>query len=225
MQLSRGCKIWLVVAGIFALAGLYLLWDAYSVRQAWRRTAEAVPAEFAVDLGQAGTYSGQFTHMSTPYFGLDIRLHVDPHFRSHDEAEKALQGLQATLRIGKEGSDASVSRTLSADSLRPGPWSHTDLRTLPDGPYFYFLTDLGPRRTTRAVVNVNEPAEGLADREQRLVMRYAICGVGAFGGPLLEACLGGLLLLPGVITGLVIGCLRLRSGRAADTDDRTEEAE
>ena len=51
---------------------------------------------------------------------------------------------------------------------------------------------------------MHQPAAGLKGRSQRLVMRYALCGMETDFGPLVVAIVGGVLVLPALVAGIVI---------------------
>ena len=210
-------RAWLGVAVLLAAVGCLCLVEAYKVRRAWHRTAAAVPASFPVNLAETGSYSGTFSPTHPRGFTLQIRLKVDPPFSSHRKAEQALTGLQARLTIGKPDSETGLSQTLSGDRVRASSPSHSRLREPIPGPYFPSY-GRGPKRETRAVLAVEEPATGLEGREQRLVIRYALCGEETGLWPLTIAVFGGLLALPGFVTGIIVlSRLYRRRWRGRDT--------
>jgi hypothetical protein len=209
--------LWLIVAAALAVVGLRFLWVGSSERRAFRQAALAVPADFAVDLALAGTYAGPIAHTHRAFHGMDVELVVEPPFSSYQEAEACLADLRATLVIGEPGARTDGGVPVDAASLSEWPWSHTSLprrREPHEGSFFRYCRELGAPRNCEAVLTVQEPARGLEGRSQRLAMQYALCGIETDFAPMVCCGLGGLLLLPGLVTGIIVARRRMHPPNA-----------
>jgi len=71
-KLPIGRAIACVIAGLLAIAGIFLLFEAHRIRQEFYRQAETRPLDLPVDLSQPGEFAAPFKQTWTACHGQAI---------------------------------------------------------------------------------------------------------------------------------------------------------
>lgn len=192
-KLPIGRTIACVIAGILVVVGIFLLFEAYRIRQEFYRQSETRPLDIAVDFSKTGDYTAPFSQTWRACHGQTINLRVPTNVLAGMSPSNLLASLDFKWQI----TDPTGKVVVDDDSSGLPLWQD---RVNGDSiPLVYFRPfDLG-EYMFKCIVNAGAPA--LSGVSQRLVCQYQPCGLEmlpAFFGNVIgivALVIGGIILL------------------------------
>ncbi len=185
-----------LIAGALFITGMASLIIGVNLAERHHRWRQASPINFAVDLSQAGMFSGAFQHTCPIAQGTVLGLEISDGIANHVSYTEMLNTLQCTCRITDAvGNQVAQSRRIPAHHWEEG-WFYwafpmARLPALPEGHYTLYF-------------NVTQGVRELAGVPVRLIARYELGGAELLPETL-AMLLGGTLVFVATLIPIIIG--------------------
>jgi len=192
---NRRTVFFMIAAALF-ITGMASLIIGVNLAERHHRWRQASPINFAVDLSQAGMFSGAFQHTCPIAQGTVLGLQISDGIANYVSHTEVLEPLQCTCRItDSDGSQVAQSRRISAHQWKEG-WFYwafpiARLPALPEGYYTLYF-------------NVTQGVRELAGVPVRLIARYELGGAELLPETL-AMLLGGTLVFVATLIPIIIG--------------------
>ena len=166
--------------------------------------------EMAVDLSRVGTYSGVLAPVEAYFHGMRLHIEIETAERDDEQLAELFEGVGGTATITDGEGTVICGLTVAEDRLVCYP-----VRLESDARAWATFLERVPEYAGEGsvlMVAIDRPAEGLAGVNQKVIVRYDLCGLESLG-LLIVSVLGVAAAAAGVTLGALVAAPFVRRKR------------